>query len=95
MHFVRPSRLRVATFVVLIVCFASKLRADEPLPGFEGSGSQGAVSAGGAEAVAAGIEILNRGGNAADSAAATILALSVTDSGGFCFGGEVPIIVYE
>ncbi|MBI3862326.1 MAG: gamma-glutamyltransferase, partial [Planctomycetia bacterium] len=54
-----------------------------------------AVSAGGAEAVAAGIEILQRGGNAADAGAATILALSVTDSGGFCFGGEVPIIVYD
>jgi gamma-glutamyltranspeptidase/glutathione hydrolase len=53
------------------------------------------VSAGGAEAVAAGLDVLKRGGNAADAAAATILALSVTDSGGFCFGGEVPIIVYE
>ncbi len=43
----------------------------------------------------AGIEILNRGGNAADAAAATILALSVTDSRSFCFGGEVPIMVYD
>ncbi|MBS0261772.1 MAG: gamma-glutamyltransferase [Planctomycetes bacterium] len=69
--------------------------ADEPLPGHSGQGRQGAVSAGGAEAVAAGIEILRRGGNAADSAAATILALSVTDSGGFCFGGEVPVMIYN
>src|SRR6266852_3874771 len=68
---------------------------DEALPGSEGTGSQGAVSAGGAEAVAAGLEILKGGGNAADAAAATILALSVTDSGGFCFGGEVPILVYD
>jgi gamma-glutamyltranspeptidase/glutathione hydrolase len=80
--------------VILFACL-TPLRADEPLPGSEGAGTQGAVSAGGAEAVAAGIEILKRGGNAADSAAATILALSVTDSGGFCFGGEVPIIVYD
>ena len=43
----------------------------------------------------AGIEILKRGGNAADAAAATILALSVTDSRSFCFGGEVPIMVYD
>lgn len=69
--------------------------AAENLPGSEGMGRQGAVSAGGAEAVAAGIEILKRDGNAADAAAATILALSVTDSGGFCFGGEVPILVYD
>jgi len=59
------------------------------------SGSKGAVAAGGREAVLAGTEILNRGGNAADAAAATILALSVTDSRSFCFGGEVPIMVYD
>ena len=53
------------------------------------------MAAGGRDAVAAGIEILKRGGNAADAAAATILALSVTDSRSFCFGGEVPILVYD
>ncbi len=58
-------------------------------------GTGGAVSAGGREAVAAGIEILKRGGNAADAGAATILALSVTDARSFCFGGEVPILVYD
>jgi gamma-glutamyltranspeptidase/glutathione hydrolase len=62
---------------------------------WEGSGPRGAVAAGGRDAVQAGIEILNRGGNAADAAAATILALSVTDSRSFCFGGEVPIMVYD
>lgn len=81
--------------VTCLVLFASLLNAADTLPGAEGTGRQGAVSAGGAESVAAGIEILKRGGNAADSAAATILALSVTDAGGFCFGGEVPIIVYN
>ena len=50
---------------------------------------------GGRDAVAAGLEILKKGGNAADSAAATILALSVTDSRSFCFGGEVPILIYD
>jgi gamma-glutamyltranspeptidase/glutathione hydrolase len=54
-----------------------------------------AVAAGGRDAVQAGIDILNRSGNAADAAAATILALSVTDSRSFCFGGEVPILVYD
>ena len=90
-------RLRV--FLCLIVASVATtlpaFAADEPLPGSHAVGNQGAVSAGGAEAVAAGLEILKRGGNAADGAAATILALSVTDSGGFCFGGEVPILVYD
>jgi len=58
-------------------------------------GAHGAVSAGGRDAVAAGLGILKRGGNAADAAAATILALSVTDARSFCFGGEVPILVYD
>jgi gamma-glutamyltranspeptidase / glutathione hydrolase len=59
------------------------------------SGTRGAVAAGGQGAVDAGIATLKAGGNAADAAAATILALSVTDSSAFCFGGEVPILVYD
>ena len=63
--------------------------------GYHATGSQGAVAGGGAEAVAAGMEALQTGGVAADAAVATILALSVTDSTGFCFGGEVPILIYD
>ena len=62
---------------------------------WQAEGTQGAVAAGGRDAVAAGLEILKKGGNAADSAAATILALCVTDSRAFCFGGEVPILIYD
>lgn len=62
---------------------------------WQASGKSGAVSAGGIEAVEAGLEILKAGGNATDAAVATILALSVTDSTAFCFGGEVPILVYD
>src|SRR5437763_16518544 len=62
---------------------------------WEARGTHGAVAAGGRDAVAAGLETLKRGGNAADAAAATILALSVTDATSFCFGGEVPILVYD
>jgi gamma-glutamyltranspeptidase / glutathione hydrolase len=62
---------------------------------WKAEGYQGAVTAGGRDAVAAGLEILKHGGNAADGAAATIFALSVTDSRSFCFGGEVPILVYD
>jgi gamma-glutamyltranspeptidase/glutathione hydrolase len=51
--------------------------------------------AGGPEAVEAGLAVLKDGGNAIDAAVATLLALTVTDANQFCFGGEVPIMVYE
>ncbi len=63
--------------------------------GWNAVSSTGAVAAGGAGAVAAGIEILERCGNAADAAAGTILALNVTDHGACSIGGEVPVILYD
>jgi len=62
---------------------------------WEVTGQHGAVVAGGQEAVEAGLAALRAGGNAADAAATTLLALSVTDANQFCFGGEVPILVYD
>src|SRR5271167_5013618 len=59
------------------------------------AGSQGVVVSGKPAATAAGIKILEAGGNAADAGAATLLALSVTYVGAFCVGGEVPILVYS
>lgn len=55
----------------------------------------GVVAAGGAKAVVAGIEILEAGGNAADAAAGTILALNVTDHGECSIGGEVPLLIFD
>jgi len=63
--------------------------------GWKASGKIGAVAAGGSRAVSAGIKILENGGNAADAAVATILALSITDHGAFAIGGEVPFIIYD
>jgi len=80
------------TFIVTLgLCAAA---GAEPI-GWKASGKGGAVAAGNAKAVQAGLDILEKGGNAADSAAATILALSVTDYGPFCIGGEVPLIIYD
>ncbi len=59
------------------------------------TGSQGVVVSGRPAATAAGIKILEHGGNAADAGAATLLALSVTYVGAFCVGGEIPILVYS
>jgi gamma-glutamyltranspeptidase/glutathione hydrolase len=60
-------------------------------------GGQGVVVAGGPgpEAAEAGIAVLRDGGNAVDATAATLLVLSVIDPGNFCFGGEVPWLVYD
>src|SRR5262245_24476821 len=83
---------------IVFLLSALSLHSGQPAPGsdsWHASGTRGAVAAGGQEAVDAGVTILKAGGNAADAAVATILALSVTDHGNFCFGGEVPILVYN
>ena len=63
--------------------------------GWKGVSKTGVVAAGDAKAVAAGIEILEAGGNAADAAAGTILALNVTDHGACSIGGEVPLLIFD
>lgn len=63
--------------------------------GWKASGKGGAVAAGGAGAVEAGISMLEQGGNAADAAAATLLALSITDYGSYTIGAEIPLIIYD
>ena len=73
---------------------------EKPMPntqeiGWKAVSKTGVVAAGGAKAVAAGIEILEAGGNAADAAAGTILALNVTDHGACSIGGEVPLLIFD
>lgn len=63
--------------------------------GWNAVSKTGAVAAGGAKATAAGVEILEAGGNAADAAAGTILALNVTDHGACSIGGEVPLLIFH
>jgi gamma-glutamyltranspeptidase/glutathione hydrolase len=85
-------------FLLLLVPFAwpqaTKTQASRRGPSVA-IGSQGVVVSGKPAATAAGIKILEQGGNAADAGAATLLALSVTYVGAFCVGGEVPILVYS
>lgn len=63
--------------------------------GWQATSKTGIVAAGEPAAVAAGLTILAQGGNAADAAAATILALNVTDHGLCSIGGEVPVLIYD
>jgi len=83
--------LCVISFAILILCVG----LDAAEIGWKASGKGGAVAAGEKAAVAAGISILEKGGNAADAAAATLLALSITDYGYFAIGAEIPFIIYN
>jgi gamma-glutamyltranspeptidase/glutathione hydrolase len=74
---------------------SSKAPAELAAMASRASGLRGLVVAGGAEAVAVGVATLEAGGNAVDAAVTTLLAQTVTDSEACCFGGEVPILVYD
>ncbi len=78
---------------VIVLLLFSNVSAEEL--NWHASGKTGVVVAGRTGSAEAGFEILNKGGNAADAAAATLLALSVTDSDQFNIGSEVPILVYD
>jgi gamma-glutamyltranspeptidase/glutathione hydrolase len=86
------------TFFVSIVCFLA-LGPVSPLTAADSqhvaSGDKGLVVSGRTAATDAGIKMLEHGGNAADAGAATLLALSVTQVGAFCIGGEVPVLIYD
>src|SRR5262245_60183532 len=97
--------MRCLTTCVLFVVCCSFVAAQQPpvaqrqgrAPAgpWKGEGKNGAVAAGGLPATEAGMEILKSGGNAMDAAAATVFALSITDGTLFCFGGEVPFVIYD
>jgi len=77
--------------VIVLLALAS---AGEPID-WKASGKLGAVAAGGAAAVEAGVGILRDGGNAADAAAATLLAMTITDYGSCASGGECALLVFD
>ncbi len=66
----------------------------QPRPWYA-AGHNGAVATGQRAATDAAMKILQDGGNAADAAAAAILALSVSHHEKFHFGGEVVLLVYD
>lgn len=72
----------------------TEFNPNQPL-GWQAESSSGVIAAGGAPAVAAGMNILRQDGNAADAATATLFALMVTDHGLCSIGGEVPVLVYD
>ena len=85
--------LKVLAGLLTLLAVVDDSRAAEDF--WKASGSQAAVATGGAESADAALAVLQDGGNAVDAAVAALLVLSVTDSKNFCFGGEVPILVYD
>ena len=91
------SRTRTSLFLAMM--FFAALTAHGGLDAEElnwhASGKNGVVVAGRTGSAEAGFEILKLGGNAADAAVATLLALNVTDSDQFNFGSEMGVLVYD
>ncbi len=58
-------------------------------------GKNAAIVTGSPESRDAGILLLQDGGNAIDAAIASMLVQSVVENHLFCFGSEVPIIIYS
>jgi gamma-glutamyltranspeptidase / glutathione hydrolase len=88
----RIGRIATLSFCALIVC-GTRSAAKEI--SWNASGQGGAIVTGGGGALAAGMKLLKDGGNAADAAAATLLALTVTDYSQFAIGGEVSLLIYD
>lgn len=59
------------------------------------AGHHGAAATGSRQGCDAAVEMLRSGGNAIDAAITSMLLQSVVESSLFCFGSEVPIIVYD
>lgn len=59
------------------------------------AGQQGAIVTGSRQSRDAGLAMLQDGGNAIDAAVTSMLVQSVVENRLFCFGSEVPIIVYD
>ncbi|HXJ87961.1 MAG TPA: gamma-glutamyltransferase [Candidatus Binatia bacterium] len=94
-----PNMISISSVSLLLLAPFAWPQATKTPVGAQGpsvaTGSRGVVVSGRPAASAAGIKILQQGGNAADAGAATLLALSVTYVGAFCVGGEIPILVYS
>lgn len=85
----------IVEFILIFLMFSGCMKSYLPEPSHSSSGHSGIVAAGEKPSVLAGLEMLKMGGTAADAAAASILALTITDYGAFCIGGEVPLIYYD
>ena len=83
--------LRAAQLLALVsVAAASVSAGTRPVI----MGTRGVVVSGHHQASAAGLDMLRKGGNAADAGVATVFAQAVVEFDRFGIGGEVPILIY-
>ena len=97
-HLPRRDFLKAGILAGATILAGDSLQANDPPPkaaSWQAKGNRGAVAGGSAHAVNPAAQMLEQGGNAADAAATMLLAMCVTDSSLFCFGGEVPILYHD
>lgn len=96
--------MKVSTLVALLLLSAPagstsqslpSVRTREPTLRPEIVGQHGIVAAGRHYSVAAGMKMIEQGGNAIDAGVAAVFAASVVEISHFGFGGEVPVLIYE
>jgi gamma-glutamyltranspeptidase / glutathione hydrolase len=84
----------VSKFTLGIIFAAAACLAQNPTTMFPAvRGTHYMVGAGNNLAVAAGMQILEKGGNAVDAGVATALAASITEMDHFGLGGEMPLLI--
>jgi gamma-glutamyltranspeptidase/glutathione hydrolase len=87
--------ISITAMTVLVALSLNLISCKENEITWYASGNGGIVAAGPEASVRAGLEILNKGGNAVDGAVATVFNLAVSDYGSFCIGGEVPFMYFN
>ena len=80
---------------VILVIFLSSESHAQNVQNTYAEGANGAIATGSQQAADAGLQMLKDGGNAVDAAVTTMLVQTVVEADLFCFGSEVPIIVYD
>lgn len=95
--------MKVSTLVALLLLVPTgstpqslpHVRAREATLRPEIVAQHGIVAAGRHYSVAAGMKMIDQGGNAIDAGVAAVFAASVVEISHFGFGGEVPVLIYD